>query len=161
MRFTSILSVAAVLAVSAVGHTAWGQDTTTQQCMTDAKDVYNTKRKALQDEFKAAKDACRNVDHVCAEACRTTREACVAGPEAAVDTCNDACKATQKAARDTCKANTAEGSAERKQCTDAAELAAYECRHTCRDSTDRDALKQCKDAFKTCIQGCTTGTPTN
>ena len=161
MRYRSILSVAAVLVVSAAGRTAWGADDTTKQCVADAAAQYKIDRTAAQDVFKTAKDVCRNRDPVCAEACRTAHEGCVDVPEAAVESCMDICATTLSTARDDCKESQAEDTPERKTCIDDAQVDAFKCRDACRDNADRAALQECKTGFKACIQACAASAPPN
>lgn len=160
MRFTSILSVAAVLVASVAGHTAWGQqDDTTKQCVADAAAQYKSERTKAQDQFKIDKDVCRNRDPVCAEACRTTRDTCVDAAEGPVETCKDKCATDLTTARDACKA-LPEDSPEREACIDDAQVEAFRCRDKCRDNPDaRAALRTCKTVFKECIQTCAASAP--
>ena len=159
MRFRSILSGAAVIVISAAGHTAWGADDTAKQCVADAAAEYKATRTAAQEVFKADKDKCRSLDPVCADACRTTHKDCVAVPEAAIEACKELCATTLKEERDTtCKA-LPEDSAERVSCIDTAQLVAFTCRDNCRDNADRAALRTCKTGFKTCIQTCAVSAP--
>ena len=123
------------------------------RCVQDAKDERNLCVYKCQEEFRVDKDACRKVDHDCADACRAGFETCV---EPFLTTLADdkaACQTTLDAAKVTCRSLYGAGTPERDTCIDQAQLVAFECRDTARENVASD-LKACRLAFRDCIKAC-------
>jgi hypothetical protein len=148
-RMSFVVGSAAIL----IAATAWGV-TQNPQCVLDAKNEKQLCTQTCQDNFRAAKDLCWNVNHDCADACRAGRDTCVAPIYTALQTCIDGCKATLDTAEANCRALYAKGTSERDTCIDQAQVVAFSCRDTCRENLDRNGLKQCRKVFRSCLQAC-------
>ena len=118
------------------------------QARADAKEC----RTGCGDQLRIDKDACRNVDHACGEACRAGRARCVEPFEEILQTCIDQCQSDLAAAKALCPP---EGDPARDACVDAAQVIAFQCRDTCRENqTVRDSIKNCLAAFRACMRAC-------
>lgn len=134
------------------------------KCVADAAHERNLCRDLCRENFQAAKDLCRNINHDCAEACRTGREACLQGtpenpgPLATLRACIETCNAALEVERNRCRTDQCpEGSPDREACLDAcidaAQVQAFQCRDNCREAA-RPGIKLCRDAFRACIRSC-------
>lgn len=138
----------ALLAVGLGTGTASAQAATPAECRYFAKADYRTCRTDCRETFLAAKDACRNCDHIWAEACRTSRAACEDPFETLLETCLGGCRATLGQE----KAQCAPGDA---ACVDAAQVRAFTCRDGCRDDpVVREGRRACRLAFRACMRQC-------
>lgn len=149
---TRIWLVCGALAVF-MSPAAWGF-TKNPQCVLDAKAEKQLCTSTCQDNFRADKDLCWNVNHDCADVCRAERDTCVAPIYTALQTCLDGCNATLDTAKATCRALYADGDPQRDVCIDQAQGVAFNCRDTCREQLDRDGIKLCRQAFHECIFAC-------
>lgn len=148
-RIPLVLGLGAIL----IGATAWGI-TPNPQCVLDAKSAKQLCTQTCQDNFRMAKDDCRNVDHDCADTCRGVRDTCLAPIYAVLQSCLDVCNTTLDSAKTDCRALYAKGSDDRNHCIDAAQITAFMCRDTCRENLDRAALRECRKAFHQCMVAC-------
>jgi hypothetical protein len=124
------------------------------QCVQDAKNERNLCVVKCQEEFRADKDGCRNVDHDCADGCREDYVGCVDPYLTDLATCKAACQTTLDTTKANCRTNNPiVGSVERDVCIDGAQLAAFLCRDTCRENVAAD-LKSCSNTFRACIKAC-------
>src|SRR5262245_51344235 len=69
-----------------------------KQCRIDAKTAFKACGAVCREDFQILKDACRNLDHDCVEACRADRETCKDPVQATLDAAVAQCKATKQAA---------------------------------------------------------------
>lgn len=122
-------------------------------CVQDAKNERNLCVAKCQEEFKVDKDACRNVDHDCADDCRADFEACVDPFLAQLAADKASCLATLESAKATCRELNYAGTMGRDVCIDQAQLAAFACRDLARENVAAD-LRACRLAFRTCIRAC-------
>lgn len=159
MRRSRWLAFGALVAAAVISRSPVGAIMPNPQCVKDARAEMRQCKATCQDDFVAAKDLCRNVDHACADACRAGREVCVAGPLGALAACKDSCNATRDSAVSSCRQQFGQNGqtpdpAQLDQCIDAAQTAAFQCRDTCRENLDRGALKLCRQIFRACIHVC-------
>ena len=124
-----------------------------KQCKADAKTAYQGCKAGCVEDFQAAKDECRNRDHVCVEGCRATRDDCLEPVLNSLVADYAACNATRDGAIQNCKDTYAAGTPERATCIDNAQVAAFQCRDQAREDA-RPGLDQCRADFQTCAQGC-------
>lgn len=125
-------------------------------CVKSARDNRKVCQLACQEQFQVEKDACRNVDHSCAEDCRTIRKACFDVPLSAFRSCIQAANDALETAIADCKANPSNppGSTELDTCIDAAQVTAFQARDLCREGINRPALKACRQAHRACLNLC-------
>jgi hypothetical protein len=123
------------------------------ECVQDAKNEKNLCVAKCQEEFRVDKDACRNVDHDCADACREGFETCVEPFLTKLATDKADCLATLEAAKVTCRGLYGAGTQERDTCIDQAQLVTFACRDLARENV-ASGLIACRDAFRTCIKAC-------
>jgi hypothetical protein len=128
---------------------------TRSQCVADARAEARTCTQLCRDDFLATKDACRDLDHDCAEAARTERTSCVGDVLSALAACVvDECGefATQIAQ---CRETYPVGDPQRDACVDNAQLLRFQCRDACRESVQLHAgLRACRVEFRSAIQAC-------
>jgi hypothetical protein len=124
------------------------------QCIKTGSVEYKECKGICKEDFQTAKDACLNKDHVCVEACREERADCrdATGFDAEIDACND----DKEIAIANCKSIYGVDTPERDQCIDNAQLAAFQCRDQARED-NKDELKACRTAFRTCHGVCPPG----
>jgi hypothetical protein len=127
--------------------------TSNPKCVQDAKDERNLCITKCQEEFRVDKDACRNVDHDCADACRAGFETCVEPFLTILADDKAACQTTLDTAKVTCRNLYGAGTPERDTCIDQAQLVAFACRDLARENV-ASGLRACRDAFRTCIKAC-------
>ena len=128
------------------------------ECVASARNNRKVCVLACQEEFQVEKDACRNINHECAEDCREIRKACFDVPlstlRACVQAANDALEAAINDPETGCKALHPAGTPERDQCIDAAQVTAFQARDACREGLNREALKACRKAHRACLRLC-------
>lgn len=122
-------------------------------CVYDAKNERNLCVAKCQEEFRVDKDACRNVDHDCADACRAGFESCVEPYLTDLTVCKADCLADLTLAKDTCRTVNAGDPAAIDRCIDLVQIAAFSCRDVCREDV-ASYLKTCRLSFRTCIKAC-------
>ncbi len=145
----TVLSFALVLMIGV------GRAAADSQCIQDAKAQRGECRTQCDEDFVVARDLCSNVDPECAAACRVTLEQCRAPIVAVLQSCLEACTTQQNADRTGCPSR----GRGRGFCMDHAEVRAFLCADDCRaDPQVHDGLAACRDAFRTCMDGC--GIPT-
>lgn len=128
-----------------------GRAVADSECMQAAKDQRVECRASCDEDFAIARDLCRNIDPVCAAGCRTDLDECRAPIVAALEQCVDQCRTQLNAERAACPRK----GRPRDLCIDRAQVRAFLCRDECREDLQvRAALNACRDAFRTCMNGC-------
>jgi hypothetical protein len=126
----------------------------TKMCVADAVTTKNACQMECRDAFFASVDACRNVNHDCANTARDTRESCVNGVLAALKQCEDDSCAPFVTQIAQCKADNPPGQ-QRDICINGAQLLNFQCRDQCRENVKLFAsLKQCRDEFRVDLAAC-------
>lgn len=132
-----------------------GRAAADSECTQEAKAQRGECRAQCDDDFVIARDLCHNVDPECAAACRVTLDQCRAPIVAVLQSCLDACRTQLNTDRATCPTR----GRGRGFCVDHAQVRAFLCSDDCREDPQvRDGLAACRDAFRTCMNGC--GIPT-
>jgi hypothetical protein len=125
------------------------------QCLADARSDARTCVQVCRDDFRAAKDSCRDVDHDCAEAARAQRELCVGDVLAALGACVESECAPFTTQIGECRATYPLGDPQRDACIDNAQLLRFQCRDACRESVQLFVgLKACRVEFRAAILAC-------
>ena len=133
---------------------------TTKMCVADAVATKNVCQQNCRDAFLASADACRMLNHDCANTARDTRESCVNSVLAALKQCTDTSCAPFVQAIANCRADNPPGQ-QRDICVDGAQAQNFQCRDECRESVGLFAgLKACREEFRTDIQKCKETAPT-
>ena len=133
---------------------------TQQQCIKAAQQEKKACKGQCADTFQSEFIACFGPNGGCAQTCLTAKQTCLSVPQAKIHACAsdptnpNSCRSKLRAAVAACKSDP-----DPNACSDAAELAALECRQGCVDQ-QQPTLDECRDAFRTCLQGCTPGTTT-
>ena len=127
--------------------------TSNPDCVQDAKNERNLCIAKCQEEFRVDKDACRNVDHDCADACREGFETCMEPNLTDLTDCKADCLEDLTLAKDTCRTVNIGDLAAIDRCIDLVQLAAFSCRDVCRENV-ASYLKTCRLSFRTCIKAC-------
>ena len=122
------------------------------QCKKEAKAAYRVCRAACVEDFQFQRDACRNRDHVCVEACRAGREACRQPVLDQLQADVTSCNTTRNADVQTCRETFPEGP-DRDQCINNAQLAAFTCRDQAREDA-KPGLEACRQGFRSCAEVC-------
>jgi hypothetical protein len=136
--------------------------TSNPQCVQGAKSARVDCVAACQESFRVAKDACRNVDHDCADACRAGYDTCIQNDPTliALANCKAGCETSLEAAKTACREKYLQGTVERDACIDLEQIIAFTCRDECReDYNAAPAVKACRDQFRACIGSCPPATP--
>lgn len=129
-----------------------------RMCNREAAKEFKECQLECREEFLTDKDACRNIDHDCANACRAERAACEEPYLDAVELCIVGCKETLEAAKLACEAIL--DPVERDQCIDDAQVAGFVCRDDCRENTTvdgkpwREGVQECRVAARACFEAC-------
>ena len=130
-------------------------DNPVRQCIQDARTEKNACEQVCKDDFSAAVDTCRALNHDCADQARDDRKACVSDVLEALhqcveDSCGDLSDLIEK-----CRQDFPAGSSERDQCIDLVQLMRFQCRDTCRENVELfKNLKACRDEFKADLKAC-------
>jgi hypothetical protein len=122
------------------------------QCKRDAKAAYRACRATCLEEFQFQRDACRNRDHVCVEACRTGREVCRQPVVDQLTAAVTACNTTRNTDVQTCRETYPEGP-DRDQCINNVQLAAFMCRDQAREDA-KPGFEACRQGFRSCVTVC-------
>jgi hypothetical protein len=149
-RMTTLRTIiATVLVAGSAGIAAAASDPV---CLAEARANAKACRTACAETFQTDRDACRNVDHDCAEACRAGRARCTEPFDAIVEACLGDCRTALQAAKAACPAAP---DPTRDACLDAAQLQAFTCRDTCRENQSvRDGIRNCRASFRACMRRC-------
>lgn len=124
-------------------------------CIDDAVAAKKDCKLRCKTDFLLAKDACWNVDHECADACRAQRSLCYDGPLATLEACLAQAHADLEAAKTACRTQEPPlDPVALDACIDAAQVTAFTRRDECREALDRDAIKRCRMDFRACIGLC-------
>jgi len=169
MQKTGIWTAALVTAVTFFAGAALAQNqpnepnnpqNTTKMCVLDAIATRDVCQQNCRDAFLASTDACRMLNHDCADTARDTRQSCVDSILAALKQCTDTNCAQFLTGIANCKANNPPGQ-QRDDCVDGEQVLNFQCRDSCRESVGLFAgLKACRDEFRTDIQACKETPPT-
>jgi len=120
-------------------------------CIQDAKAQRGECRTQCDEDFVVARDLCRNIDPECAAGCRVAFEQCRAPIVAVLQACLEACTTQQNSDRASCPSR----GRGRGFCMDHAQVRAFLCADDCREDPQvHDGLAACRDAFRTCMDGC-------
>jgi hypothetical protein len=134
-----------------------GRAAADSQCMQDAKTQRGECRTQCDQDFVVARDLCRNIDPECAAACRVTLEQCRAPIVAVLQACLETCATQQNSDRAACPPR----GRSRGFCMDHAQVRSFLCADDCREDPQvHDGLAACRDAFRTCMDGCGIPQPT-
>ena len=135
-------------------------DPTTKQCVIDAKQTRKTCTQVCNDDFLGSIDACRGVNHDCADTARDARQQCASDVLTELSQCvTTNCAVFVQGIAD-CRAAHPVGTPERDACVDGQQLLLFQCRDTCRESVHVFAgLKTCRDEFKADLKACQTPPP--
>jgi hypothetical protein len=100
----------------------------------DAKQEKRTCQQLCKDDFLAAVDSCRGVDHDCADTARDARHQCVSDVLTELSQCvTTNCAVFVQGIAD-CRAAHEVGTPERDACVDGQQLLLFQCRDSCRES---------------------------
>mgnify|MGYP005833400481 CR=1 FL=1 len=125
------------------------------ECVQDAQDEYKECIAVCRETMQVSKDLCRNVDHECAETCRQAYIDCIGPYIEALEACKDDCDAQREQDVQACRDEFGGNPAALDDCIDQAQVQAFMCRDRCREQTQiRARLTQCRQALRSCIQGC-------
>lgn len=128
------------------------------ECIGRAKTDLQTCIAGCRESFQISKDSCRNIDHDCAEDCRTAYDGCVSPILTDLGADLATCQATLDSARTACRVAYQSGTANRDTCIDQAQVVAFTCRDGFREEY-QPALAACRVTFKSCILACPPVTP--
>jgi hypothetical protein len=130
-------------------------DSTTKQCVIDARQERKTCTQVCKEDFQTAVDTCRGADHDCAEAAREARRECVADVLTELAQCIETnCAVFVQGIAD-CREAHAPGTPERDACVDGQQILLFQCRDTCRESVQVwSSLKECRKEFRTDFKAC-------
>lgn len=144
-----------VIGLTLLAGSALAADPTKKQCVIDAKQERKTCTTVCKDDFLASIDACRGVDHDCADTARDARNQCVADVLNELSQCvTTNCAIFVQGIAD-CRAAHPVGTPERDACVDGQQLLLFQCRDSCRESVQVWAsLKTCRQEFKQDIKAC-------
>ena len=126
------------------------------QCVADATKNMIECRSTCREQFQVDKDMCRNIDHDCAESCRTDLDACLDGPDGPLtklEVCRLGCTDTLDTAISACRQQFGRGTPDLDKCIDDAQVAAFVCRDGCREA-NRAGILACRQSFRTCLVAC-------
>ena len=130
-------------------------DSTTRQCVLDARQARQTCQQLCKDDFLSSVDTCRGVDHDCADTAREARNSCVSSVLAELAQCVDTTCGIYVQGIASCRAANPVGTPERDACVDGQQLLLFQCRDSCRESVQVWAgLKTCRQEFKADIKAC-------
>jgi hypothetical protein len=122
-------------------------------CIGEAKENFKLCVNTCQEDFRVEKDLCNNIDHTCAEECRSEYEDCVVGPFTDLGTCKANCNADMEKGKLWCRGNIEWGPKRIDRCIDRVQRFAFGCRDQCRENV-QCALTQCREDFRECIKKC-------
>jgi len=154
MKLTNLWIAGLVIGLTLAAGSAFA-DSTKKQCVIDAKQERRTCNQLCKDDFLASVDACRGVDHDCAEEARDARHQCVSDILTELGQCIETTCAVFVQGIADCRAAHPVGTPERDACVDGQQLLLFQCRDTCRESVQVWAsLKTCRQEFKADIKAC-------
>ena len=152
--WTTALVTAVTLGTASGAWAGSDPNNPTKMCVADAVATDKACQQECRDAFTASVDACRNVNHDCANTARDARESCVNGVLASLKQCTDDSCAPFVTQIAQCRADNPPGK-QRDVCVDGAQLLNFQCRDQCRESVHLFAsLKACRDEFRTDLEAC-------
>jgi hypothetical protein len=158
MKLIRVIALALGVVLTGSGLTAtpsWAHSEETEaQCIADARDESQLCRTVCKADLRVSKDLCQGLDPDCADACRAGEDVCRELPIADVADCMEKnCEQPLDDAKALCREQFPAATPGREDCIDAAQVAAFACRDACRDGVAED-LRQCRKAFKACVEAC-------